>query len=264
MHHRVEHIMGMPILIDVYDTGVPGRAVDAAFEWLHRVDATFSTYRRDSEISRMNHGELSKERCSPLVRSVLRSCEELHERTGGYFDHVAAGARLSCHGSSEAAVDPSGFVKGWAIDGVAEILEQGGAENYCAEAAGDMRLAGRPGDEPHWRIGIQHPRCASEIALTLHTNRRCAIATSATYARGEHILDPRTGATPHGLQSVTVIGEGGLATADALATAIFAMGKEGPSWASSNTHPYSAAIIDDTDTVHLTSGIETWSPPSNA
>jgi thiamine biosynthesis lipoprotein len=260
MHHRAQDIMGMPILIDVYDEGVSPRVLDAAFDWLRRVDATFSTYRCDSEISRLNRGVISMRHCSPLVRSVLRSCEELRERTGGYFDHVAAGRRLKLESpaSADPPIDPSGYVKGWAMDGVAEILERGGARNYCAEAAGDMLLAGRPGADTPWRIGIQHPRHAHELALIVETDRRCAVATSATYARGEHIVDPFGSSTPRGLLSVTVIGEGDLATADAFATAIFAMGAAGSQWAAREAHPYAAAVVDDADVVHSTAGFEDW------
>lgn len=258
MHHEVQHIMGMPIMIDVYDAHVSRAAVVAAFDWLRRVDEMFSTYRPASEISRLNRGEISEERCSPLVRSVLRSCERLRERTDGYFDHIAAGARLSCAGSSNPPVDPSGFVKGWAVDGVAEILEQAGARNYCAEAAGDMRLAGRPADEACWRIGVRHPDDPSELVLLLETDRRCAIATSGTYERGEHIVNPRDGRNPHGVRSVTVVGAGDLATADALATAIFAMGPDGAAWAARHAFPYAAAVIDDEDRLHTTREFAAW------
>jgi thiamine biosynthesis lipoprotein len=274
MHHRVESIMGMPILIDVYDDRVSAKCVDAAFDWLRRVDAMFSTYRPDSEISRLNRRELAIDRCSPLVRSVLFSCERLRARTDGWFDHVAAGAALNATGSPPTGagpgcggnpgtprVDPSGYVKGWAIDGVADILEQGGARNYCAEAAGDMRLAGVPAGEPCWRIGIRHPLHADEIALVLHSSGRCAVATSGTYARGEHIIDPRSGSAPRGVLSVTVVGDGDLATADALATAIFAMGADGPAWAGQHAWPYAAAVIEERETVQMTAALERWLEP---
>jgi hypothetical protein len=82
--------MGMPIVLDVCDAEVEESALEQAFEWLRHVDATFSTYRTDSEVSRLNRGELTLERCSPLVRTVLMHCERLHAATDGYFDHRAA------------------------------------------------------------------------------------------------------------------------------------------------------------------------------
>ena len=54
---RREDVMGLPVTIDVRDEGIPVAAVDAAFAWLRWVDATFSTYRDDSEIARLNRGD---------------------------------------------------------------------------------------------------------------------------------------------------------------------------------------------------------------
>lgn len=258
--HRIEQIMGMPIIVDVHDPGVPAAALDRVFDWFRRVDAVFSTYRADSDVSRLNRGELELERCSPLVRRVVARCRQLRELTDGYFDHEAA---ASWDERIEAApgitpVDPSGLVKGWAVDGAAEILEQGGARNYCVEAAGDMRLAGHPDGGGPWRVGIQHPHDQMAIAAVLQTDVRAAIATSATYARGQHIVDPHAAEAPRGLVSVTVIGEGELATADAYATAIFAMGPRGPQWAAEHIWPYSALMIDTSQNVFTTSGLRRW------
>jgi thiamine biosynthesis lipoprotein len=66
------------------------------------------------------------------------------------------------------------------------------------------------------------------VAAVLQT-RSLAVATSGAYERGAHIVDPRTGRAPEGVASVTVLGPD-LATADAYATAAFAMGVEGPAW----------------------------------
>lgn len=260
--HRVEQVMGMPIIVDVHDASVPTAALDRVFDWFRRVDALFSTYRDDSEISLLNRGMIALEGCSPIVRRVLEHCHRLRGATDGYFDHRAAGAwearrREGVRGPFE-AVDPSGLVKGWAVDGAAEILEQAGARSYCVDAAGDMRLAGRPPGCKGWRVGIQHPHDPSALAAVLQTETRAAIATSATYVRGQHIVDPWTGAAPAGLMSVTVVGEADLATADAYATAVFAMGSSGPEWAAAHIAPYEALMIDDHDTIHATAGLGRW------
>ena len=266
--HRVEQIMGMPIVLDVYDEDVEEAVLQRAFDWLRRVDATFSTYRPDSEISRLGRGELDLERCSPAVRSVLARCERLRRATAGYFDHRAAatwgagGAASARHppgkprAGDSRAVDPSGLVKGWSIDGVARILERAGASNYCAEAAGDMRLKGHPDGSSHWHVGIQHPVRRDRVAAVFAVDEG-AIATSATYARGQHIVDPHTGSAPSGVSSVTIIGAGELATADAYATAVFAMGRAGADWAACHIEPYEAFIVYD-DTVLATPGLARW------
>jgi thiamine biosynthesis lipoprotein len=171
------------------------------FAWLRWVDATFSTYRPDSEIARLDRGELDEPH--PLVREVLARCEALRAETGGWFD-VRAGGSL----------DPSGFVKGWAVQRAAAF---GRGRRFLIDAGGDMVLRGE------WRVGIRHPyerdRLAAAIAVA-----DCAVATSGAYERGGHVLDPFTGRPASGLSSVTVVG-GDLGTADAYATAAFACGE---------------------------------------
>ncbi|MGZ4417696.1 MAG: FAD:protein FMN transferase, partial [Gaiellaceae bacterium] len=140
-------------------------------------------------------------------------CERLRAETDGYFNVRAASPEL---------VDPSGLVKGWAVDHAAALLDEAGLRNYAVNAAGDMRLRGRAVPELHWRVGIQHPLELDRVARVIDTTD-LAIATSGEYARGAHVLDPHTHRPPTGILSVTITGPD-LATADAYATAAFAMG----------------------------------------
>ena len=251
---RVEHIMGMPIVIDLRDDGVDPGATERAFDWLRRVDALFSTYRADSEISRLNQGELALGDADPDVRAVLARCEELRVETDGYFDaraSVIIGAGSDGPLAPPGAIDPSGLVKGWAVDRAAGYLDAAGARNYCINAGGDMRLRGGALPAQCWRIGIQHPYVRDRVA-TVVTATDAAIATSGAYERGQHIVDPHTGRAPSGVLSVTVIGPD-LATADACATAIYAMGRAGPEWSARLTGAgYETMTILDDDTVLFT------------
>ena len=214
---RVEHVMGMPVVIDVPDDDATPDVLDAVFRWLHWVDATFSTYKPESEISRLDRGELDLEGAHPAVRTVLDRCAELRTETRGYFDERFDGS-----------LDPSGLVKGWAVDAAADILDASGMRNYAVSAGGDIRVRGGALPEPAWRIGIQHPLERAGVAAVVEATD-LAIATSAAYARGEHVLDPHTRRPPHGVLSVTITGSD-LTTADAYATAAFAMGAAGPHW----------------------------------
>lgn len=198
--HRVEHIMGMPVVVEVRDGDVP----DDVFDWLRRVDETFSTYKDGSEISRLRRGDLALTDASDEVQRVLARCDDLRGETAGYFDVDAVG------------LDPSGYVKGWAVDEAAAILDRVGAREYAINAGGDIRTRGR------WRIGIQHPREPQAVAKIVEGDD-LAVATSGAYERGDHVLDPYTGTAPQGILSVTVTGPD-LGTADAYATAVFAMG----------------------------------------
>jgi len=212
---RVEHVMGMPVVVDVRDDGVDDGVLDSMFDWLRWVDATFSTYKDDSEISRLNRGELDLADAHRDVLWVLDRCEQLRVETHGYFDVRAA---------SPDVVDPSGLVKGWAVDRAAEILDGAGLRNYAVNAAGDMRLRGRAVPDSCWRVGIQHPLERDRVAKVIEASD-LAVATSGEYARGPHVLDPHTHRPPSGILSVTIAGPE-LATADAFATAAFAMGAE--------------------------------------
>jgi FAD:protein FMN transferase len=202
--------MGLPIGIDVRDP--EGVDPEPAFACLREADAVFSTYREDSEISRLGRGELTIAECRPQVDEVLTSCAALERETGGYFS-VRAGGRL----------DPSGYVKGWAVARAAGVLEGAGARAFCINAGGDVIARGRL-----WRVGIRHPEEHDKLAAVLEVED-LAVATSGEYERGSHILDPHTGRPPSGLLSVTIVGPD-LARADAYATAAFAMGDNGPEW----------------------------------
>jgi thiamine biosynthesis lipoprotein len=233
--------MGLPIVLDERDA-LDEDTIEAVWDELRRADALFSTYKDDSEISRLNRGELALENAHPDVREVLARCEELHVITDGYFD---AGRVL------ESGVDPSGLVKGWAVDRAGDLLDQAGARNYSLNAGGDIRLRGAPLPEPRWRVGIQHPRVRDKIAAVVEGND-VAVATSGAYARGEHVVDPHTGRPPAGVLSVTIVGPE-LATADAYATAAFAMGEAGPEW-TATLGLYEAMTILADDRVLLTPG----------
>jgi thiamine biosynthesis lipoprotein len=229
---RVEHIMGMPIVLDVRDDQVDETAVGAMFDWLRWVDTVFSTYKEDSEISRLNRGELALGDAHPEVARVLERCEQLRGETDGYFDVRAASADV---------VDPSGLVKGWSVDRGAAILDAAGLRNYALNAAGDMRLRGRAVPELCWSVGIQHPIERDKVARVIETTG-LAVATSGEYARGEHVFDPHTHRPPEGILSVTITGPE-LATADAYATAAFAMGAERATHWTARLRGYEAMTI---------------------
>jgi thiamine biosynthesis lipoprotein len=234
MRTEVRHIMGMPIGIELRDAGVD---VEPAFDWLRHVDATFSTYKPDSEISRLDRGEIALRDCSPEVDEVLTRCLALRRETRGYFD-VRAGGRL----------DPSGLVKGWAVAGAADRLAAAGARDFLVNAGGDVIARGGP-----WRIGIRHPVEHDAVAAVV-VGEDIAVATSGEYERGRHVIDPHTGRPPDGLLSVTIVGPE-LANADAYATAAFAMGADGPGW---------TATLGDYDAMCITTDHRVLSTPGFA
>jgi FAD:protein FMN transferase len=217
---RVEQVMGTAVSLDLADP-LPAERLselaDEVFGWLHEVDRRFSTYRPDSEVSRLGRGELSRQDCSADLRHVLDECGRLWSVTGGWFDAHATGR-----------FDPSGYVKGWSVQVAVDRLVAAGVGDLCLNAGGDICVRGRSAAGRPWRIGVRHPVDAGRLAWVTELTGG-AIATSGGYERGAHVLDPFTGRGADGLLSVTVAGPD-LALADAYATAAFAMGRAGPGW----------------------------------
>jgi len=233
--HRVAPIMGTVISIDVRDPGIPESVVDAMLARLEEIEARFSTYRSGSEISRIARGELAEADASVEVRFVLGMCDDLHRTTDGWFD--ARGHR------ADGRLDPSGLVKGWAVEEAALLLDEAGARNYSCNCGGDVIARGEPEPGRPWRVGIRHPDRADAVARVLAV-RDLAVATSGAYERGDHIRDPRTGKAPTGLLSVTVVGPS-LTWADVYATTAFAMGEAGPAWVATHSGYGALAITTD-------------------
>jgi len=218
--NRVEHIMGFPVSFDLRDQD-PGldNAVDWAVDWLIDVDHRFSPFKDDSEVSRFDRGELTAAELSPNLTHILELCDQYEELTGGAFRARLPGRKL----------DPCAVVKGWAVQRAVDMLEFAGARNFCVNAGGDVVVRGEPEPGKPWRVGIRHPELADQLCAVLEV-RRGAVATSAAYERGAHIVDGRTGCPARDLLSVTVLADD-LAIADTTATAAFAMGSAGVQWA---------------------------------
>jgi thiamine biosynthesis lipoprotein len=246
---RVEPVMGTMLSIDVHERLVPTSVLDGVFEQLRDVEARFSTFRPDSEISRLARGEVREQDCSPDVRHVLSVCDHLARVTDGAFD----ARRRRADGS--ATLDPSGYVKGWAIEEAAWQIDAAGGRDYWINAGGDIVARGHAHAKRPWRVGIRHPDHADRVAAVLQVTDR-AVAMSGAYERGAHIADPRTGHAPSGLRSVTVVGPR-LAFTDAYATAVFVMGLDGLRWLEGQPG-YAAFVITADDRSLWTAGLERY------
>ena len=244
---RVVAVMGTMVSIEVRPPLVPAAIIDDVVDRLRDVDARFSTYREDSEISRLARGEIDAETCSLDVRHVLAACDHLATVTAGAFD-----AR---HHRGDGRLDPSGYVKGWAIEEAAWLIDSAGGRNYWINAGGDIVARGEAAPGRPWRVGIQHPDRADRLAAVLEVRDR-AVATSGAYQRGPHITDPRDGRAPSGLRSVTIVGPG-LAFTDAYSTAVYVMGRDGLTWLAARPE-YAAYAITDDDRAIWTPGMDAY------
>lgn len=211
----VAQIMGMPLSVHLRGPGsrTPEAAacVAAAYDRLRAVDRMFSTYRPDSSVRRIGRGELALRDAHPWVRAVAELCRDATRRTGGLFDAWYAGH-----------FDPTGLVKGWAVEQVAATLAEQLPCDVSVNAGGDVAVrAGRPAQP--WRIGVEDPHDPSSLVGTVELVEG-GVATSGTTRRGRHLLDPRDGTAADTLLSVTVTGPS-LLWADVLATAAFVSGE---------------------------------------
>jgi thiamine biosynthesis lipoprotein len=224
---HVEQVMGMPISLALRGRHAADRAGRAAWEAalavLRAADRVFSTYRADSVISRLGRGELGLDDCPPDVLEVLELGAAAERDSGGAFAVRRGGV-----------IDPSGVVKGWAVERAAIHLTALPDTDFCLSAGGDITARTVDPDGTPWRIGVEDPHDLRRLAaiVPLHTG---AIATSGTARRGSHIVDARTGRPPVGVASVTVVGNS-LTAVDVDATAAFALGAAGERWLAGRNH----------------------------
>lgn len=221
IHRRVEHVMGMPISLALRgrhaDSSASLDAWQAVLDELREVDAVFSTYRDDSDISRIRRGELTPADADPTVAVVLELCVRAQSATRGAFTAMPHGR-----------LDPTGLVKGWAIERASEILRRHGSHNHAVNGGGDMQLAGEAAPGRAWVVGITDPNDQFGVS-TVVTGRDFAVATSGTAERGQHIIDPFTGRPATVWVSATVVGAS-LTWADVYATAAFVTGRHTHTW----------------------------------
>lgn len=234
--------MGMPITIQIVDGDVS--AMEAAFDYFRRVDERYSTYKSDSEISRINAG-LAPAQWSDEMTEVLKLCQETRAETQGYFDIRHQGK-----------LDPSGLVKGWAIHNAAELLKVRGVDSFMIDAGGDVQVHGRSAGGEPWRVGIRNPFKREEIVKTLAVESE-GVATSGTAIRGQHIYNPLASeGAINGIVSLTVIGPN-IYEADRFATAAFAMGRAGIDFVEARLE-LEGYLIDSDGIATMTSGFERY------
>ncbi len=178
---------------------------------LHDADAVFSTWKPGSPMSRLRRGEVHLRDTPAEVAEVLELCATARMLSRGWFDPWAMPGGL----------DPTGLVKGWAVERATRVLEAGGAAAALVDAGGDLTTFGVPAPGQPWRVGVRHPWRRDALACVVTATG--AVATSGTYERGEHLVDPFSGSPTDRVESATVTGPS-LALADALATALAVAG----------------------------------------
>lgn len=208
---QTKSLMGMHVTVEVL--GGDKKTIGEVFSYFRHADNKFSTYKKSSEVEKINNGQIKKGDYSAEMSEVLGLATRTKKQTNGYFDVYHSGK-----------LDPSGIVKGWAIFEVAKLLTKQGYENFFVDAGGDIEARGENSEGKAWRVGVRNPFKRDEIIKVVEVSGR-GVATSGCYERGDHIYNPK-GKIDKSVSCITVIGPNVL-EADRFATAAFAMGKEG-------------------------------------
>lgn len=201
--------------------GLIDEHVREAFAVIAHTDEVFSLWKPDSDVSRLARFEARLEDLDPDVATVWWHCEQAADLTDGLFSAFNRPAAATEPGKQPAIFDPTGLVKGWALEKAASVLRPitGYGMAFCLNGGGDIIAEGATKDNP-WRIGIEDAHHPSRIKTTLDVTH-LAVATSGTYARGHHIYSPALGGPTTWGGSLTVAGPS-VMWADVLATALFA------------------------------------------
>jgi thiamine biosynthesis lipoprotein len=230
-------------------------ALSAAMAALRGVDRLMSLHRPDSELSRLNRDGVL-EQPDPRLLSVLQAAQATAQLTGGAFDVTVQPLWDAANGSADPAaalarvgwrklevgaervrlsepgmaVTLNGIAQGYGADVALAALRAHGIAHALLDT-GEFGSLGQRDDGQPWTLAVRDPRDPQAAAQLLSADGRC-LATSGDYETAfsadfsrHHIVDPKTGASPQELASVSVLAPTGL-QADALSTACMVLGME--------------------------------------
>lgn len=236
--------MGTVTTIDLYGESRPDerqltRSCDRAAKALHDADDVFSTWKPHSPLSRLRRGELALSEVPAVILDVLEDCRAARVLSRGWFDPW----------SMPGGVDPTGLVKGWAAEQALDALRHQGLSGALVNAAGDIASFGGPTPGEPFRLGIVSPADPARLACVVESPG--AVATSGTYERGNHLVNPFTGVAASTV-SATVTGPE-LWLADALATALALAGPGGLEFVKP-IEGYEGLVVESSELFHVSDG----------
>jgi thiamine biosynthesis lipoprotein len=190
------------------DARYAAEAAHAAFALVDRLEGELSRFRPNSDITRINHlGAGESARVGEAALECLLIARHVYDLTGGAFD-IAIGTGLptleidadafEVRASADGVrLDLGGIGKGYAVDLVAELLEEWDLEHAFVHGGFSSAVALEPpADSSGWPLTLSDPREPSRVFCRLSL-RQAALSASGV-RKGDHILDPRTGAPVRG------------------------------------------------------------------
>jgi thiamine biosynthesis lipoprotein len=255
------------------DRSYAGRAAQAAFQLVDRLEQEQSRFIANSDVSRINAlsaGEST--RVSPWTMECLEIARRMFDVTAGAFD-VSVGSGLPglelvpdeftvvARGAG-VRLDLGGIGKGYAVDRVAELLEEWEVPRALVHGGWSSVLALEPPpDADGWALTLSAPEPAEKKVFARIAARQRALSASGT-RKGGHILDPRTG-QPVQRRAVWVAVNRGhepdpgspAALAETLSTAFMVLSPEEAAGLCRLCPGVEAWLFDDPNFVHLTAHV---------
>jgi thiamine biosynthesis lipoprotein len=291
---RTQILLGTVIEVQIRDVDEQNAedVITKAFAEVKRIDDLFTTYSEESPVWKLNNSSDSIISVDPEIYSLIVFCDSITKLSNGSFDlsldnltkawgFYTDDPKLPTKAEIDSALLNSGWqnivllgdnkiikkekvrlnfgaiAKGYAVDKAIDVLKNSGIKQALVNAGGEISVIGND-----WVVGIQHPREINSLIKKIKLDG-FTVATSGDYEqyfevdgnRYHHILDPKTGYPSTGLQSVTIINKSNT-FADALATAVFVMGKENGIKLIESLDNTEAMIIDEEGKIFYSSGFE--------
>jgi len=291
---RTKILLGTVVEIQVRDADEQKAedAITKAFAEVKRIDDLFTTYNEASPVWKINNSADTIINIDSEIYNLIVLCDSITKLSNGSFDvsldnltkvwgFYTDNPQLPTKAEIDSALLNSGWqniillgenkiikkgkvglnfgaiAKGYAVDKAIDVLKKQGIKEALVNAGGEISVIGKD-----WIVGVQHPREINSIIIKIKLDG-FTVATSGDYEqyfevdgkRYHHILDPKTGYPSKGLQSVTIINKSN-SIADALATAVFVMGKANGTKLIETLDDTEAMIIDDNGKIFYSSGFE--------
>jgi thiamine biosynthesis lipoprotein len=244
--HRFSH-EAMATLFEIHclhaDARYARQAAQAAFDLVDRLEQEQSRFVANSDVSRINQLSAGQStRVSPSTMDCLEIARRMYDATGRAFDIsigsgllglelVADGFVVQAHADG-VRLDLGGIGKGYAVDRVAELLEEWEVRQALVHGGFSSVLAlEAPPERDGWPLTLSSPWREDREVLARVSARQKAFSASGTRKKG-HVRDPRTGqAVPDRSAWVALprAGEGkddSAAVAEALSTAFMVLPAE--------------------------------------
>ena len=189
--------------------------------------------------------------------AALRQARQAIDWRAILLDRAAGTIRFGRPGMR---LDLGGIAKGHAVDRCIALLQARGIRHAMVAAGGDSRVLGDRRGRP-WTVAVRDPRQAQEVVAVLPL-RDVSISTSGDYeryferdgVRHHHLIDPRTGASPRDIHSVTVLADDGV-TAEALSKTVFVLGVAAGLPIVERVPGADVVVIDAQGQMHRSSGL---------